>query len=129
MPTRATPSLPTAGSPILIQPDIEPAIPRDGDGEPVFDAPWQAQAFAMVLALHERGVFAWTEWAEVLGKEIASGQHGEGNDGYYSAWLSALETMMRNKGLANKDEMSERLKAWDEAAKNTPHGKPIKLGS
>jgi Nitrile hydratase beta subunit, N-terminal len=38
-------------------------IPRDGDGGPVFEAPWQANAFAMTLALHQRGVFTWTEWA------------------------------------------------------------------
>jgi hypothetical protein len=30
---------------------------------PVFSAPWEAQAFAMVLALHERGLFTWPEWA------------------------------------------------------------------
>ncbi|MEX0345345.1 MAG: nitrile hydratase accessory protein [Rhizobiaceae bacterium] len=113
----------------MTRPDIEPAIPIDADGEPVFDAPWQAQAFAMVLALHERGVFAWPEWAELLGKEIASKRHGKGNEGYYSAWLSALETMIREKGLADQNEMSLRLEAWDEAAKNTPHGQPIKLGS
>ena len=32
-------------------------IPRDDDGEPVFREPWEAQAFAMTLALHERGLF------------------------------------------------------------------------
>ena len=125
----ATPSSLTAGSHILIRPDIEPAVPVGGDGEPVFEAPWQAQAFAMALALHERGVFEWTDWAELLGKEIASGQHGEGNDGYYSAWLSALETMIRDRGLADQSEISQRFHAWEEAAKHTPHGNPIKLRS
>ena len=41
-----------------------PGLPRNSDG-PVFTAPWQAQAFAMTLALHERGVFTWPEWATV----------------------------------------------------------------
>ena len=31
-----------------------PGVPRDADG-PVFREPWEAQAFAMTLALHERG--------------------------------------------------------------------------
>ena len=31
-----------------------PSIPRDAEG-PVFREPWEAQAFAMTLALHERG--------------------------------------------------------------------------
>ena len=33
-----------------------PGVPRDADG-PVFREPWEAQAFAMTLALHERGAF------------------------------------------------------------------------
>ena len=39
-----------------------PGIPRDADG-PVFREPWEAQAFAMALVLHERGLFTWSEWA------------------------------------------------------------------
>ena len=41
-------------------------IPRGDDGEPVFREPWEAQAFAMTLALYERGLFTWTEWAAAL---------------------------------------------------------------
>ena len=40
--------------------DTLQAIPRDEDG-PVFDTPWQAQAFAMTVKLHEAGVFEWNE--------------------------------------------------------------------
>ena len=39
-----------------------PGIPCDAEG-PVFREPWEAQAFAMVVALHERGLFGWGEWA------------------------------------------------------------------
>ena len=35
-------------------------LPGDATG-PVFREPWEAQAFAMVVALHERGVFTWSE--------------------------------------------------------------------
>ena len=42
-----------------------PGMPQDC-GEPVFAEPWQAQAFAMALALHQRGLFSWPEWAEAL---------------------------------------------------------------
>ena len=47
-----------------------PGIPVDADG-PVFKEPWEAQAFAMALALHAKGVFAWSEWATMLAEEIA----------------------------------------------------------
>ena len=39
-----------------------PGIPRDEQGL-VFREPWEAQAFAAALALHQRGLFTWTEWA------------------------------------------------------------------
>src|SRR5258708_32672850 len=66
-------------------------IPRDRDG-PVFREPWEAQAFAMAVALHERGVFSWSEWAAVLGEEIKRAQAaGDPDTGetYYRHWLPA----------------------------------------
>ena len=62
-----------------------PRLPHDADGA-VFKAPWEAQAFAMTLALHERGAFSWTEWAETLAAVIAEvRQRGEADSGerYY----------------------------------------------
>ena len=50
-----------------------PGIPRDADG-PVFREPWEAQAFAMALALHARGLFTWNEWAATLADEIKRAQ-------------------------------------------------------
>ena len=50
-----------------------PGQPWRGDAEtggPVFAEPWQAQAFAMAVQLHERGLFTWPEWAETLGRRI-----------------------------------------------------------
>lgn len=44
---------------------------------PAFSEPWQAQAFALVLALHEQGLFAWSEWAEYLTAAIADAQNKE----------------------------------------------------
>ena len=52
-----------------------PAIPRDEDG-PVFRAPWEAQAFGMTLALYERGLFTWKEWADRLSVEKATDSVG-----------------------------------------------------
>jgi len=50
-----------------------PDIPCDTEG-PVFREPWEAQAFAMALTLHERGVFTWPEWAATLADEIKRSQ-------------------------------------------------------
>ena len=48
-------------------------IPRNAEG-PVFREPWQAEAFALALSLHERGLFTWKEWAATLGEEIKKAQ-------------------------------------------------------
>lgn len=105
-----------------------PPIPRGADGEPVFAAPWQAAAFAMAVALHEKGAFTWSEWAETLGRQIAVSGQEAGADAYYQAWLAALESIVREKRVLDADEMIERHDAWDRAARATPHGEPIVLG-
>jgi len=102
-----------------------PSLPRDDDG-PVFAEPWQAQAFAMAVRLHEQGHFEWTEWAEYLSRSIANAEPSDGSD-YYLRWLDALEAMVADKALTSTDELSERYDAWDAAAKATPHGQPIEL--
>ena len=106
-----------------------PALPRDDDG-PVFKAPWEAQAFAMALALHTRGVFTWREWADALAAEVAAAAaRGEPDDGthYYEHWLAALEKLVATKNVIAGDELQRRVAAWDAAAQATPHGKPIEL--
>ena len=73
-----------------------PGMPADADG-PVFAEPWQAQAFAMTLALHERGLFTWVEWAHALSIEIGAAQaagDADLGDTYYRHWLTALARMV-----------------------------------
>jgi len=106
-----------------------PSIPRDDDG-PVFHAPWEAQAFAMALALHERGLFSWPEWAAMLAAEIKRAQAaGDPDTGetYYLHWLAALERMVAEKNIATPDTLARYHDAWDHAADRTPHGQPIEL--
>jgi nitrile hydratase accessory protein len=109
--------------------DALPAIPRDADG-PVFRAPWEAQAFAMAVVLHEHGHFTWKEWAARLADEIAATKaRGEDDDGtrYYYFWLSTLEKLVAEKRLIMADELTTRKDEWDRAARETPHGQPIEL--
>jgi nitrile hydratase accessory protein len=106
-----------------------PGIPCDAEG-PVFREPWEAQAFAMAVALHERGLFTWGEWAQVLGEEIKSAQHaGDPDTGatYYHHWLATLERIVAAKGVADRTMLARYHDAWDRAADRTPHGTPIEL--
>ena len=92
-----------------------PGIPRDHDG-PVFREPWQAQAFAMTLALHERGLFTWGEWAAALAAQIKRAQRaGDPDTGetYYLHWLAALEKLVAEKGVTTQETLYRTRDAWD----------------
>jgi nitrile hydratase accessory protein len=106
-----------------------PGIPHDADG-PVFREPWEAQAFAMTLSLHERGLFTWNEWAATLADEIRRAQAAgdpDTGDTYYRHWLAALERLVAAKGVASPETLTRYRDAWDRAADRTPHGMPIEL--
>jgi nitrile hydratase accessory protein len=108
-----------------------PLLPRD-EGGPVFAEPWEAQAFAMVVRLSERGHFTWKEWAATLADELkAAADRGEPDDGsrYYHHWLAALERLVTVKGLTDPAALLARKEAWAEAYRHTPHGKPIELST
>ncbi|MDW3683460.1 nitrile hydratase accessory protein [Cupriavidus sp. CV2] len=106
-----------------------PALPCDSTG-PIFREPWEAQAFALALALHERGAFTWTEWAATLSQVIREAQAGgdpDNGEHYYRFWLTALERLAAAKGLVDGAALLDRRDAWDAAARRTPHGQPIEL--
>jgi nitrile hydratase accessory protein len=105
------------------------ALPRD-DGGPVFAEPWQAHAFALALALQQRGVFSAGEWAASLSRQIAAAQaagDADLGDTYYRHWLAALESLVVEKCAGSAVELMRCRQAWDHAADRTPHGRPIEL--
>jgi nitrile hydratase accessory protein len=94
------------------------------DPDRPFDAPWQAQAFALTVALHEQGLFTWPEWTDALSGALA---HDEADAGYYACWLAALETLLDRKLGPTGAERTALTEAWCRAARATPHGHPIRL--
>ena len=108
----------------------EMPLPLQGANGAVFSEPWQAHAFAMVLQLHEKGLFTWPEWAAALTEEILKAQiAGDADTGatYYKHWLNALEVMVLAKQLGTADQIHDLEHAWEAAAARTPHGQPIVL--
>lgn len=103
-------------------------LPRDDSG-PVFAAPWQAQAFAMTVHLHARGLFSWTQWAAALAAEIRAAGPADDGSHYYELWLSALEKIVAARGAADAGALHQRAESWSRAASATPHGKPIELAN
>ena len=87
-----------------------PGIPQDAYG-PVFREPWEAQAFAMALALHARGLFTWSEWAASLADEIRRAQaDGDPDTGetYYRHWLANLERLIAAVAPLTAEEMEDK---------------------
>lgn len=98
--------------------------------EPVFNEPWEAEVFAITLLLHEQELFTWQQWASQLSKSIKQAQAaGDPDDGstYYLHWLSALEDLIVQQKIGDRERLNDLFQAWDMAAKSTPHGQPITL--
>lgn len=97
-----------------------------------FDDPWQAQIFALTLALSEAGHFTWPDWTQALGaalKERGANRPLDGGQDYFAAWLAALETLLARRGLALPAEVEATRAAWERAYLSTPHGQPVNLAA
>jgi len=99
------------------------------EDEHPFSEPWQAHAFAIVLKLHEQGLFTWGEWAETLGGFIKKAGPDDSADNYYHHWMAALEAIIEAKNITAAGELQSRRNQWERAAIATPHGQPITLAA
>jgi nitrile hydratase accessory protein len=104
-----------------------PGLPKSADGDPVFREPWAAEAFAMTVHLHERGLFTWSEWAENLSRELHKPGRAEDGSDYFDCWVAALSALLVSRGVADADTILGLQQRWQRAAEATPHGKPISL--
>lgn len=98
--------------------------------EPVFEAPWHAQVFALTVHLNEAGYFIWGDWAGRFGTMLK--QHGlakelNGGDDYFTAWLETLEGFLAEIELADPAAVEQIRAAWERAYLNTAHGDPVTL--
>ena len=122
-----------------------------------FEQPWQAQIFALVVQLHQRGVFSWPEWSATLGDVLAQappidpaaslgacevgapgapgtpGSEGQAaktpSDPAWNHWPVALERLLVRRGIAAPGALVALRQAWQLADESTPHGQPVRLGS
>lgn len=95
-----------------------------------FDDPWQAQVFALTVALSEAGHFSWPDWTAAFGATLK--RHGavrelDGGGDYFNAWLETLETLLDRTGLADRGAALVLKDAWAAAYLSTPHGQPVRL--
>jgi nitrile hydratase accessory protein len=97
--------------------DQTPLLPRDNNG-PVFQEPWQAQAFSIVLELANHGVMDWNDWCKLLSTEIRLAQ-ADGDpdlgDTYYLHWLSALEKLVTANTDITQKQLADTKADWQSA--------------
>jgi nitrile hydratase accessory protein len=101
---------------------VVPAIPVDADGA-VFNSPWEAKIFSLIVSLHQQGHFAWTEWAATISDEIDKDKGSQPETPYYELWLRAAERIIEAKGICNAAELAA-LKAALLAAQAHDHDHP-----
>jgi nitrile hydratase accessory protein len=102
-----------------------PAAPPRDNGQLVFAAPWESQAFGLALALQEAGQIDWEDFRRHLIAEIGRWEagHGAGDDwSYYGCWLGALERTLSERGVVRGDDLQARETLL--AARPPDHGPP-----
>ena len=72
--------------------------------ERTFAEPWEAQAFALVVSLNERGLFSWSEWTEAVAAAP--------EEGYYERWLATLERFLLARGETDEMTLARYRHAW-----------------
>lgn len=89
--------------------------PDPGADAPTFEAPWQARAFALAVALTDEDDLPWDEFqsrlVEAVDEDVASGNAGE--EAYYRQWLTALERLLVERDLLAPGELTERVASFD----------------
>lgn len=110
----------------MTRPERTPLPQKLADPKP-FGEPWEAHAFALVVGLHEQGVFSWSEWADSLSEQLKRPDAKADGSDYYARWLGALEDLLQQREIAGGEQVDRLQAAWQRAAHATPHGKPILL--
>ena len=85
------------------------ALPRK-NGELVFEAPWQARAFGLAVALNEQGTYPWSDFSAELTREIASAEEANEPSTYYQRWLATLENLVIARGLITRTEFEAMIR-------------------
>ena len=88
--------------------DERVALPRK-NGELVFEAPWEARAFGLAVALNEQGSYPWSDFSRGLAQQIASAEAGSDPTTYYERWLATLEDLVIAKGLVTREEVEAMI--------------------
>lgn len=90
----------------------------DADDVPTFEAPWQARAFGLAVALQDREDRDWKEFHRRFVRRInevdPASMQADVEGTYYERWLESLETLLLEEGLVTEDELVRRQAEFSE---------------
>lgn len=113
--------MPTSSSPISNAPEA-----------PAFSEPWQAQAFALAVALQDAGVIDRAQWTKAFSEAIAAAEASGGvidAERYHRLWVETLEALSVAQAGLSPRRIGETQEAWAQAYRRTPHGQPVELAA
>jgi nitrile hydratase accessory protein len=85
-----------------------PDMPVSGD-EPVFQQPWEARIFAIVVDLNQQGAFEWKAFQALLIDEVRQSESTGQNRDYYENWFAAAERLIHSLGIAQEGEVDAEV--------------------
>ncbi|MDJ0707294.1 MAG: nitrile hydratase accessory protein [Leptolyngbyaceae cyanobacterium MO_188.B28] len=86
------------------------SAPPRKDNKSVFQAPWEARAFAIVNQLANAQEYSWSEWTEQFADEIsAAEQEPTDTSSYYERWVRACEKLLIAKGILDPRAVDQRI--------------------
>jgi nitrile hydratase accessory protein len=88
-------------------------LPR-GNGQLVFEEPWQGRALGMGVATLERLGLTWTDFRPYLVRSIGRHQAAPGESAagaYYAAFVVALEDLLSERRVV-ADSARDRVSEW-----------------
>jgi len=89
--------------------------------EPVFHEQWEKVVFAMQSAVSTQGLYNGAEFRHAI--ERMHWLHYL-ESSYYEHWLTAIETLLSEKGIIDKEELEARVKQVKEHPETTAHLPP-----
>ena len=83
------------------------ALPRE-NGELVFQAPWEARAFGLAVALNQQDLYEWREFSAELAATTAAGEQNNDPANYYTRWVASLEELVIARGLLSREQLDAK---------------------
>lgn len=95
---------------------VKSGMPCRGRTAPLFQAPWQARIFALIVDAVKAGRFPWTDFQSRLVAHIARAEESDPEMGdklierrYFDAWLAAAEETLLALGVIGPGEIERQI--------------------